>query len=669
MQVYRSQVLDVKGRPVPGALVNVYRAGTQSLATVYTDHGENAKTQPIKAGKDGWYEFKAAPGGYNIVASKDNWTSQPIPIVLSLPQEGLYNVRDYGLVTGGVFDNKDALQALMDRMVTEGGGTVYFPAGHYYFSGTVLYYAVANGITFRGALAGRGAYLDFADGDWGLRCSWNDPGQRYSFENLNFTGRGVIHQNANADFRMSNVSFDGGGENGLLVSGSEYCESIEIRDCRFYEMDESFLRVTVNSLATAPQVLVDNVKLFRSADYHVGAGLSLGVGESGDSPDEGTMGVGNFIVNRLRVFGCKEHGIQVNGGASFVMTGSVISGCNVDDLTPEQSREQVAFRNIDSVSITSTRFENGGGIETVLSDDNVPSVGTLSLAKSVTIDTINTPSVRAALASVGSVVDLSAILGNVGRAEFFARGGTPLNYWPDPLFTHWLHLPDPSVANASLSKHTASYLTGAQCLKVEAVAGGSVDTNLTCVLDSDEVVNGIGWATELGFGAWVYVPEGQGGTAVVTVNLYSGAELVDQLASVVAAGNWSFVRLTRSQSNITLEFDKIEIVFSVREGSGTVVAGDYMLIDSVALCNFGMADSIQNDSDIGVLVPANMLGRSHGARWVQFYGAEPGSLSPLNYYSVGDIIYQSAPTSYIGFICTGAGAGGAATWGQFGAVV
>lgn len=51
---------------------------------------------------------------------------------------GVYNVKDYGLLGDGVTDDTDALQALMDLVASNGGGTIFFPdEGPYIIAGAL----------------------------------------------------------------------------------------------------------------------------------------------------------------------------------------------------------------------------------------------------------------------------------------------------------------------------------------------------------------------------------------------------------------------------------------------------------------------------------------------------------------------------------------------------
>jgi len=49
-----------------------------------------------------------------------------------------YNVRDYGAVGNGVHDDTASIQAAIDACDNAGGGTVFFPTGHYNETGLVV---------------------------------------------------------------------------------------------------------------------------------------------------------------------------------------------------------------------------------------------------------------------------------------------------------------------------------------------------------------------------------------------------------------------------------------------------------------------------------------------------------------------------------------------------
>lgn len=63
------------------------------------------------------------------VSGKDR---KPVPATVSGQEcPAAYNVREYGAKGDGVTDDTHAIQSLLDYVMDHGGGTVYFPNGHY----------------------------------------------------------------------------------------------------------------------------------------------------------------------------------------------------------------------------------------------------------------------------------------------------------------------------------------------------------------------------------------------------------------------------------------------------------------------------------------------------------------------------------------------------------
>ena len=59
-----------------------------------------------------------------------------VPGGISVPSENIINVIDFGADSTGKADCKDAITRAIEAVPSE-GGVVYFPAGSYYFSGTI----------------------------------------------------------------------------------------------------------------------------------------------------------------------------------------------------------------------------------------------------------------------------------------------------------------------------------------------------------------------------------------------------------------------------------------------------------------------------------------------------------------------------------------------------
>jgi hypothetical protein len=76
MQRYANWFRDSEGRGYPGAIVTVYVAGTITLADIYYAQGAvtapNAKQNPFTTDSNGFFDFAAAGGSYDIVLSGSN---------------------------------------------------------------------------------------------------------------------------------------------------------------------------------------------------------------------------------------------------------------------------------------------------------------------------------------------------------------------------------------------------------------------------------------------------------------------------------------------------------------------------------------------------------------------------------------------------------------------
>ena len=71
MEKKSDTVLDTRGRPISGATVrvNTYPAGV--LATIYSDDGVTAKTNPMVTDSSGYFEYYADDGHYSWVITTD----------------------------------------------------------------------------------------------------------------------------------------------------------------------------------------------------------------------------------------------------------------------------------------------------------------------------------------------------------------------------------------------------------------------------------------------------------------------------------------------------------------------------------------------------------------------------------------------------------------------
>lgn len=107
----------------------------------------------------------------------------------------IVSVKDFGAVGNGVADDTAAFQAAIDSLpksgLTNGGGTIFIPAGNYLITGTGIFID-----TPQVTLLGEGM------------CNQEDVAQTYATSNLQYTGTGfAINIGQNAPYSFSNYLF------------------------------------------------------------------------------------------------------------------------------------------------------------------------------------------------------------------------------------------------------------------------------------------------------------------------------------------------------------------------------------------------------------------------------------------------------------------------------
>jgi hypothetical protein len=165
MQKYVNDIATVVGgslAPLASASCAVYLTGTTTLASLYSDNGVTALTNPTTSSATGRLQFYAADGRYDIVCSKSGYTTTTITdVLLEDPAQGqdLYylpagtgavsrtvqgklqetvSVTDFGAVGNGVTDDAAAIQAAINYVVSAGGGRVYFNEGVYLIGSALI---------------------------------------------------------------------------------------------------------------------------------------------------------------------------------------------------------------------------------------------------------------------------------------------------------------------------------------------------------------------------------------------------------------------------------------------------------------------------------------------------------------------------------------------------
>lgn len=128
MQSHSNSVQNARGDVLQGAVVSVYLAGTETLATIYSDNGITAITNPITAGQDGSFQFWAANGRYDITSvygtSTDTYEiilfdSAEDPVILDSGSD--VEIGDPGTEEGGMNINGTTYDAKL--RINDIGGT------------------------------------------------------------------------------------------------------------------------------------------------------------------------------------------------------------------------------------------------------------------------------------------------------------------------------------------------------------------------------------------------------------------------------------------------------------------------------------------------------------------------------------------------------------------
>jgi len=123
MQSHNNVVQRSTGSVIPLANVEVYLAGTATVATIYSDNGVTPITRPFLANSEGEFKFWAADGRYDVVATYDGITDS-YEIILS---DSPVNVRNFGALGDGVTDDTSSFQLAIDSIIDK--GIIFLPEG------------------------------------------------------------------------------------------------------------------------------------------------------------------------------------------------------------------------------------------------------------------------------------------------------------------------------------------------------------------------------------------------------------------------------------------------------------------------------------------------------------------------------------------------------------
>lgn len=114
-------------RVLADATCTVYRSGTTTLASLFSDNGVTAKSNPFLSSSTGQVSFYAANGTYDLVVAKTGFETVTVS---GISLQDIVSPADYGAVGNGVTDDTAAvLAALQSGAVVDGGGLTYAISG------------------------------------------------------------------------------------------------------------------------------------------------------------------------------------------------------------------------------------------------------------------------------------------------------------------------------------------------------------------------------------------------------------------------------------------------------------------------------------------------------------------------------------------------------------
>ena len=125
MQKYNDSVIDNDGSPVSGATVNVYKTGTTTSVTIYSDNSGTEKDNPFITGSDGLMAFYVPNGTYDITVSRTGYTSKTYTETFYDSNEYYAdaNVTDHGSsTTGSIYDLIDSIGSEVATIILDNSG-------------------------------------------------------------------------------------------------------------------------------------------------------------------------------------------------------------------------------------------------------------------------------------------------------------------------------------------------------------------------------------------------------------------------------------------------------------------------------------------------------------------------------------------------------------------
>ena len=315
MQKYVNDIATVVGgslAPLASASCAVYLTGTTTLASLYSDNGVTALTNPTTSSDTGRLQFYAADGRYDIVCSKSGYTTTTITdVLLEDPANAgdlMYlssgtgavtrsiqgklretvSVTDFGAVGDGVTDDTAAIQAAFTYAYgLTNGGQIFFPPGIYQISSTISTTLRTDAsITVFGA--GKSSQLRLISGS--------------SVNLMTFTAATGIYGAYVTVRDLGFVQPSSGTSNGIFLNNAN---SALIERCAFFNQNAG---ITLTSSY--------NVRINESAFFSCAYGITTA-----------STGTNHLVVSKCQFNSCTTVGVNLGvGGNNIVIRDSDLEG-------------------------------------------------------------------------------------------------------------------------------------------------------------------------------------------------------------------------------------------------------------------------------------------------------------------------------------------------------
>lgn len=363
---------DSTGAALASGTITVHRAGTSSLAALYSSAAllaANVKANPFTADEDGRFSFFVPPGAYKLTGEKegfDNWVEDYI-VAASLPRA--FDIRDYGAAVDGVTDDTVAVQAAVTAAGAV-GGAVFIPPGQTNITATIV---LLDNVTIFGAGYASRVHMVTADTQMFL-CQSVD---KCAFFNFRLTGQGGFTTPGLGAIRLGL----GSAGNGTLDS---WCSGLWLEGV-------SNCGITIGSKSERCRVLncvIDGAGeegiYLLGEDCIISGSVLMNSGNAGIKVS-GATETHNIIANNFASYN-RQQGILLSGTSSGGVTSGNVCAYNdfdgirvAENMTDHGIVGNVCIGNGQSADNTRDNINlNGAGVARIYIDGNTCRQGSLA---------------------------------------------------------------------------------------------------------------------------------------------------------------------------------------------------------------------------------------------------------------------------------------------------